>query len=171
MLPARWDETLQEATAQSLDLDPESPMVKMEMISIVRRGMGGFSYSGVPFGYQEVEVGSEVIEPIEFVEEEEPVESVEPIESADNRLSSLVTRVSSDKRRETSDDPEPSLHDVVPPIPESVVPTAKNSEPPGIQQGEVETAPQTSVMAWGLAGLAGCVIAAGIVVFMRSKKV
>ena len=61
-------ETLQEAAAKSLGLDPESPMVKMEMISIIRRGMGGFSAPGVPFGYREVEVGSEIATPIEFVE-------------------------------------------------------------------------------------------------------
>lgn len=32
-------------------------MVKMEMISIIRRGMGGFDYPGVPLDYQEMEVG------------------------------------------------------------------------------------------------------------------
>jgi len=157
MLPARWDEALQAATAQSLDLDPESPMVKMEMISIVRRGMGGFSHPGVPFGYQEIEVGSEVAKPIEFVAEEdasEPVEPVEPVEPM-----------------ESEEPSEPSQHDVVPPIPDGVVPVAKSSAPTGVQQGEVETAPQTPMVAWGLAGLAGCVMAAGIVVFMRSKKV
>ncbi|HPY52183.1 MAG TPA: hypothetical protein PLO68_20125, partial [Sedimentisphaerales bacterium] len=38
---------------------PESPMVKMEMVSIVRRGMGGLGDPGAPFGYQEIEVGGE----------------------------------------------------------------------------------------------------------------
>jgi hypothetical protein len=58
MLPARWDETLQQKVAQNLGYDPENPMVKMEMISIVRRGMGGFDYPGVPLDYQEIEVGN-----------------------------------------------------------------------------------------------------------------
>jgi hypothetical protein len=59
MLPARWDETLRQKTAESLGFDPESPMVKMEMVSIVRRGMGGFDYPGVPFGYREVQIGDD----------------------------------------------------------------------------------------------------------------
>lgn len=57
MLPARWDQALQQKVASSLGFDPESPMVKMEMISIIRRGMGGFDYPGVPLDYQEMEVG------------------------------------------------------------------------------------------------------------------
>jgi hypothetical protein len=162
MLPARWDESLQAAAAQSLDLDPESPMVKMEMISIIRRGMGGFSSPGVPFGYQEIEVGSDAIAPIEFVEEEvsEPVESGEPIEPVESVESIEPDEpVGSDR------------HEVVPAIPEGVVPTAQSSPPTGAQQGEVETAPRTPAIAWGLAGLAGCVMAVGIMVFMRSKKI
>jgi hypothetical protein len=59
MLPARWDESLQQKVAASLGFDPESPMVKMEMVSIIRRGMGGLGYPGAQFGYQEIEVGGE----------------------------------------------------------------------------------------------------------------
>jgi hypothetical protein len=62
MLPARWDEALQQKAVQSLGFDPENPMVKMEMVSIVRRGMGGFDYPGVPFEYQEIEVGGADVE-------------------------------------------------------------------------------------------------------------
>jgi hypothetical protein len=59
MLPARWDERLQQKVVESLGFDPENPMVKMEMVSIIRRGMGGFDTPGVPFGYQEIEIGGE----------------------------------------------------------------------------------------------------------------
>ncbi len=58
MLPARWDETLHEKVVASLGYDPENPMAKMEMVSIIRRGMGGFDYPGVPLAYQEIEVGN-----------------------------------------------------------------------------------------------------------------
>ncbi|MCL5280484.1 MAG: hypothetical protein M1376_11315 [Planctomycetes bacterium] len=58
MLPARWDETLHEKVVQSLGYDPENPMAKMEMVSIIRRGMGGFDYPGVPLEYREIEVGN-----------------------------------------------------------------------------------------------------------------
>jgi hypothetical protein len=63
MLPGRWDEPLQETVAQNLGFDPENPMIKMEMVSIIRRGMGGFAYPGVPFGYREVEVGTQTSDP------------------------------------------------------------------------------------------------------------
>jgi hypothetical protein len=59
MLPARWTQELQAKAAESLGFDPENPMIKMEMVSIIRRGMGGFAYPGVPFGYQEIEVAGE----------------------------------------------------------------------------------------------------------------
>jgi hypothetical protein len=59
MLPARWDETLHTKVVESLGYDPENPMAKMEMISIIRRGMGGSDYPGVPLEYREIEVGSE----------------------------------------------------------------------------------------------------------------
>ena len=58
MLPARWDETLHQKVVQSLGYDPENPMAKMEMVSIIRRGMGGFDYPGVPLEYREIEVGN-----------------------------------------------------------------------------------------------------------------
>lgn len=69
MLPARWDEGSQAVVAQTLGFDPESPMVKMEMLSIVRRGMGGAAVPGVPFGYREIEVSDEPAETIEVVED------------------------------------------------------------------------------------------------------
>ncbi len=62
MLPARWDEALQQKVVASLGFDPENPMTKMEMVSIVRRGMGGFDYPGVPIDYREIEVGNDVAE-------------------------------------------------------------------------------------------------------------
>jgi len=65
MVPARWDEALQAKVAESLGFDPENPMIKMEMISIIRRGMGGYAYAGAgaPFGYREMEVGEEIADP------------------------------------------------------------------------------------------------------------
>jgi hypothetical protein len=57
MLPASWDRGLQAKAAESLGFDPENPMVKMEIASIM--GRGGYSYAGVPFGYQELVIESE----------------------------------------------------------------------------------------------------------------
>jgi hypothetical protein len=59
MLPARWDAALQQKAVESLGFDPESPMIKMEMVSILRRGMGGFAHPGMPLEYREIEIGGE----------------------------------------------------------------------------------------------------------------
>ena len=59
MLPVRWDEGLREKMVKSLGFDPEDPMVKMEMVSIVRRGMGGFDGMDMPLGYREIQVGGD----------------------------------------------------------------------------------------------------------------
>ncbi len=54
MLPARWTDEMQAQIAENLGFDPESPMIKMEMSWIVRKG--SYSYPGTPFGYQELVV-------------------------------------------------------------------------------------------------------------------
>ena len=51
MLPAVWSRELRDRVAIGLGFDPESPMVKMEMSSIIGRGYS--SYPGVPIGYQQ----------------------------------------------------------------------------------------------------------------------
>jgi hypothetical protein len=54
MMPARWTDEMQAQVAENLGFDPESPMIKMEMSWIVRKGSS--SYPGTPFGYQELVV-------------------------------------------------------------------------------------------------------------------
>jgi len=62
MLPARWDEALQQKVVQSIGFDPENPMTKMEMVAIIRRGMGGSEYPSVPFDYREIQIGGDANE-------------------------------------------------------------------------------------------------------------
>jgi hypothetical protein len=71
MLPAKWDQKTHERAVESLGFDPESPMIKMEIGSIIGRGMGGYSYPGMStggasgaYGYQEL-----IIEPETDVQE------------------------------------------------------------------------------------------------------
>jgi len=52
MLPAKWDENLLQLAAQTLEFDPEDPMVKMEISWIVRRGY--YSYPDASSGYREL---------------------------------------------------------------------------------------------------------------------
>ncbi|UCD49942.1 MAG: hypothetical protein JSW27_20730 [Phycisphaerales bacterium] len=69
MLPARWGAERQATVAKTLGFDPESPMVKMEMLSIVRRGMGGAAVPGIPFGYREIEVSDQPADATEIIGE------------------------------------------------------------------------------------------------------
>jgi hypothetical protein len=57
MLPVRWTNKMQAQVAENLGFDPENPMIKMEISSIIRRG--SYSYPGVPLGYQELVVESD----------------------------------------------------------------------------------------------------------------
>ena len=151
--------------AKSLGIDPESPMVKMEMISIIRRGMGGFSAPGVPFGYREVEVGSEVATPIEFVEEDEEVDP--PETTAESVAPAEPTEP--DEPAETTEPAPSKHHEDVPPIPEGVVPTHGRSSP-AAETVDAEDPTAAPILGLVLVGLAVCVIGVGVMVFMRSKK-
>ena len=70
MLPAKWDEKMRAVLMESLGFDPDNPMVKMEISRILRRGFsspGGFgdmrSFGASPFGYQEIDVEFEYVNP------------------------------------------------------------------------------------------------------------
>jgi hypothetical protein len=84
MLPARWTNEMQAQVAENLGFDPESPMIKMEMSMIVRRG--SYSYPGVPagaFGYQEF-----AVEPNDAMEERQnSLNDVEYTTSPDDPIS------------------------------------------------------------------------------------
>ncbi len=56
MLPIRWDEGMRTRAAKALGFDPENPMVKMEVSSILRTE---YAASGLPFGYVELSAGSD----------------------------------------------------------------------------------------------------------------
>jgi len=94
MLPVRWDEALQQRVAQSVGFDPEDPMVKMEMVSIVRRGMGGFDGPGMPLGYREIEIGGDTDQNAAQVAEE-PVASnpQSPIPNPQSPQGGLESRI------------------------------------------------------------------------------
>jgi len=73
MLPAKWDREVHERAVESLGFDPESPMIKMEMSSIIGRGMGGSGYPSTAYGYQEL-----IIEPETDVDEAPGEVVIEP---------------------------------------------------------------------------------------------
>jgi hypothetical protein len=57
ILPIRWDKKIQAKATESLEFDPENPMVKMEVNHILRMGLS--SYPGVPVVYQDIPGESE----------------------------------------------------------------------------------------------------------------
>jgi len=57
MLPIRWDHKKQAEVFQSLEFDPENPMVIMEISRILQKGYS--SYPGIPSGYHEIPRNSE----------------------------------------------------------------------------------------------------------------
>ncbi len=70
MLPAKSDKKMRAVPSKSLGFDPDNPMVKMEISRILRRGFsspGGFgdmrSFGASPFGYQEIDVEFENVDP------------------------------------------------------------------------------------------------------------
>lgn len=56
MLPAKWDGKLLALVAETLEFDPENPMVKMEISGIVRRGYS--YYPSLSIDYRELAVDS-----------------------------------------------------------------------------------------------------------------
>ena len=68
MLPIRWDQRTQAEVFQSLEFDPENPMVKMEISRILNKGYS--SYPGVPSGYQDVPGNAESFSTSYIVDEE-----------------------------------------------------------------------------------------------------
>ena len=154
MLPARWDEGLQAKVAETLGFDPESPMVKMEMISIVRRGMGGAAVPGVPFGYREIEIGSVPDEGDESGQAAEPVEAPAPVEAEAEPAEPAVL----------------ARHEEVPEIPPEAMPAVDMNAPAPQQEAAPEAGSPMSVVALALGGVAVCVVVVGIVVFVTSRR-
>ena len=96
MFPAKWDPKMRAELAESLGFDPDSPMVKMEISRILRKGpasRGGFGdmslLGGSPFGYQEIEVVFE--EPGKNPADSEPNDIVETVEPAEVTASVVET--------------------------------------------------------------------------------
>lgn len=156
MLPARWNEALQATVTESLGFDPESPMIKMEMVSIIRRGMGGFAYPGVPFGYREIEVASETPEAPDVVEVEET--------SGDMDLSAPAALV------DTTDAGDPCAASVNQRHEEMVSATPPS---PTVAQQQARLSEEGGEAGMLMALLGGGAVAvgiAGIVVFLKTKR-
>jgi len=100
MLPAKCGEEFHQLAVESLGFDPENPMIKMEIGSIVGRSLGPHSYAGEPFGYQEITIESEspddiVITDVNQVTDVNPVvEANAPPETLSNQEPNNIDRLS-----------------------------------------------------------------------------
>lgn len=157
MLPARWSERYQAKVAESLGFDPENPMVKMEMVSIIRRGMGGFAYPSTPFGYQEVAVG------------DEPAEAPEPLDSPDVASSPETAAVAETVEEPSAPEPNAAMagagHDAAVPAPPAPAPPV--AEPTAV---EVEQGSESGMLLAFLGGGTLVIALAGIIVFFKTKS-
>lgn len=165
MMPLEWDEDLRGRVAENLGFDPENPMIKMEMVSIIRRGMGGYGYAGTPpFGYREMQVGAD--SPAEASAEPPPDAGAEPV---------------SDSTSEPV--PEPSSEEASPPAEPVAEPTGAMSEaqtppvdmqassPPAQPVAEVDSGGmEIGVLAASLGGMAVVVAVASLAILLRARK-
>lgn len=150
MLPARWDEGLQQKVAASLGFDPENPMTKMEMISIVRRGMGGFDYPGAPLDYREIQIGGDGAE-----EDAGQIEIEDAEPATKGAEASLVARPSQVQSSPTSDEPR-GMSD------ERQATSDERQNPSSAIVGQV--------LAGSLAGIVALVGLASLVIVLRVRK-
>jgi len=107
-IPIKWDQDTQHLVAKSLDFDPESPMVKMEISRILMKGPnpdGAFDLNNLSrssFGYQEIEISltptepqqSPVQDPVQNGQVEKSKETVPPDETVDQPAPRLETEPS-----------------------------------------------------------------------------
>jgi len=91
MLPAKWDENLQELMAETLEFDPENPMLKMEISWIVRRGY--YSYPSGPPDYHRLDGDNE--SRLFATGEDEPVPKIQQASSVQDPNAALPSAVSS----------------------------------------------------------------------------
>jgi hypothetical protein len=167
MLPARWDESLHQQVVESLGFDPENPMVKMEMVSIIRRGMGGFDYPGVPFEYQEIEIGG-AAEDKELITEDVAAKVEEPVRSVPAGASE---EISSGKSQVSGSNPALQTSHFTPhtteETPHGVTTTEPGADPgPQVREGGTET----RILAVSLGGMAALVGLASLVIVLRARK-
>lgn len=91
MLPAKWDESLQELVAETLEFDPENPMLKMEISWIVRRGY--YSYPGGPPDFRRLDRDDETR--LVATGEDEPVSKIQQASSVQDVNAASLSTVSS----------------------------------------------------------------------------
>jgi hypothetical protein len=168
MLPARWSERYQAKVAESLGFDPENPMVKMEMASIIRRGMGGFVYPSTPFGYQEIAVGeapAEAVETLESTEAREPAEMVEITEASRAPETPAATEESEETAApEPNVAPSGSAHGAeLPPKPTAAV-------TPMEAPLEVDERTESTILLAFLGGGTVVIALAGLIVFFKTRS-
>jgi hypothetical protein len=160
MLPAKWDEQAHELVAKDLGYDPENPMVKMEIASIVRRGYS--YYPGTPFGYEEIVVEPPSPNSPSQVEDLEDERDTAAASAAEPVLSEPVVA-------------EPHSPNLPPEVDDSGAPSAAGSasvsEAPAPEDPVVSETGALQRGSWYfLGGFALLVLVLGLSIFLRGAK-
>jgi len=189
MLPAKWDQKTHERAVESLGFDPESPMIKMEIGSIIGRGMGGYSYPGMSaagapgaYGYQEL-----IIEPETDVQnpqappadkpDEGPVEPVQTMAGEPNLVETVLMEQHDPNAVRTEIQKIPGPNEMAPAILETASAhgrqalTEPNTAKPAHRNPPVRGAYATiRVAAFLVVGVFALVIILGVAILARSRR-
>jgi len=167
-MPAKWDQETHERAVESLGFDPESPMIKMEIGSIVSRGMGRYGYQSMPLGYRELIIEPETdLEdlPAENVSEPEIVPATTGVEANDV--------ASSPEPNEPNDFTPVGKRDGAPPV-QAVGPVAAEPNQAAPQEqttGQGTLYGSVRIAAFLTIGLFALVIILGIAILARGRRV
>ncbi len=112
MLPVKLSEKVHSLAVESLGFDPENPMIKMEIGSIIGRSLGPYAYQRDPYGYQELVIETDSPEDAAVAELNPAVDTaVEPdpdVETVTDQVAE--TAAAPDQAVETDDTIEDIVH-------------------------------------------------------------
>jgi len=169
MLPAKWTRKLHELAVDSLGFDPESPMIKMEIGSIVGRGMRGYYYAGAPYGYRELIFEPESASDYQEFEVQplaEPNESSPQVDSPLERDDSLKLHEPNTTQMQLEKVPGPNTAAIA----------KQNPAEPNVARAEPATRPAADIYmpvrsaALLTIGMFAVVVVVGIAVLARTKR-
>jgi len=169
MLPARWTEKMHSLAVESLGFDPENPMIRMEIGSIVGRSLGPYAYQRDPYGYQELVIETEEPDDVNVAEPNlavdtvgEPNLAIDTVADTGPAVETIKDIVHAEPNKIILD-----VNDV--PRAEAIHP-AESGDVTSDGEGEVSPFGSVGVMAGMAVVLFAVIIGIGITVLVRAKR-
>ena len=164
MLPAEWDEDVHKLAVESLGFDPDNPMIRMEIGSIISRSLGPYAYRPDPFGYQEIVIESPTPDEGAMTEVEDA--------SIGDQTSSDERQIKPEQRQVTHANAPPVVtqdSDVNAPAKVQAA-TSRDQAAESEDGGAAAVLLSARVMAGFAVGIVAVVILIGIAVFLRTRQ-